>query len=211
MRIAMPSPASRMHGPAVAAMSSHLDVSTLDASSRRLSYRTDDGDVVLMCRGSDVPALVGQGLADLGVTGYDVAVEWILSSATPLTMSSFGAIRTSYVSYATRRGRTVTRIYTEYPRITAAWLSSRSGSRNVHLVRVSGSSEGLVAADEDSAGVLLVTSGQTLAANDLDHSIPLLSTDVCLVQRHPEERDLGALRVTDLTRLAMPAFTGSPP
>jgi hypothetical protein len=75
------------------------------------------------------------------------------------------------------------------------------------LIQVHGSSEGIVRADDESAGVLLVTTGKTLRDNDLDFSVPLLATDVCAITTDDSEGRFTDLGLDELPVLSMPSFT----
>ena len=152
-----------------------------------------------------MPELVASGAVDAGVTGYDVCVEWSLTHDEPLNLYALPATRTSFVTYCTVGGREVETIYTEYPAITAAWLRAHALQNSVRIVRMRGSTEGIIRVDDHGAGVLLVTSGQTLAANGLDMDVPLLATDMCLVTR-ASSRDWAV--TAGKQALPMPSFAG---
>lgn len=183
MIIAAPGPSSRLFGPAEEVVG-RLIAGLAGTRSRSLWHRSG-ADVLVRCRGFDIPELVASGAVDAGVTGYDVCVEWSLAHDEPLTLYDLPATRTSFVTYCTVAGRQVRTIYTEYPAITAAWMRARTRPDAARIVRMRGSTEGIIRVDEHGAGVLLVTSGQTLAANGLDMDVPLLATDMCLVTRGP--------------------------
>ncbi|GHJ17069.1 type 2 periplasmic-binding domain-containing protein [Micromonospora sp. AKA38] len=202
MIIAAPGPSSRLFEP-VADMFGHLLAAPQGSHPRSLWQRSGT-DVLVRCRGFDIPELVASGAVDLGITGYDVCVEFCLATGEPLIMRALPAARTSFVTYCTVAGRDVETIYTEYPAITEAWLSARADQRPVRIVRLHGSTEGVIRADDHGAGVLLVTSGETLAANGLDIDVPLLATDMCVVTRSQSVRWPGT---GDLTALTLPSFT----
>jgi len=169
-----------------------------------------NGNSIVFCRGFDVPRLVAMGIVDLGITGYDVCVEFSLAYNQKLIMRSMPAARTSFVSYCTVSGRNVQRIYTEYPAIAQAWLAARVDASPCDIVHLRGATEGIIRADPHGAGVLLVTSGTTLQANGLDLDVPLMATDVCAVARttEPIERAFGP---EVLPELEMPSFCAQAP
>ena len=69
---------------------------------------------------------------------------------------SLAPARTSYVCAVMPRRRVhISRIYTEYPNLTHAWLRHSRTFRGAEVVILHGSLEGIVALDSQSAGVLL--------------------------------------------------------
>ncbi|SCG34853.1 hypothetical protein [Micromonospora humi] len=201
MIIAVPAPSSRLFAP-VADMFGDFFTGP-DGSHPRSLWQRSGMDVVVRCRGFDIPELVAAGAVDVGITGYDVCVEHCLANGKPLFMRALPAARTSFVTYCTVAGRDVETIYTEYPAITEAWVSARADQRPSRIVRLHGSTEGVIRVDDHGAGVLLVTSGETLVANGLDVDVPLLATDMCVVTRSSAVRWPAA---DELPTLAMPSF-----
>ncbi|MEU5828640.1 hypothetical protein [Micromonospora tulbaghiae] len=203
MIIAAPGPSSRLFGPASEVVGRLL--SGLNGTGSRSLWHRAGPDVLVQCRGFDVPELVASESVDAGVTGYDVCVEWSLAHDESLALYALPATRTSFVTYCTVVGRKVETIYTEYPAITAAWLRAHARQNSARIVRMRGSTEGIIRVDDHGAGVLLVTSGQTLAANGLDMDVPLLATDMCLVTRASSvDRGVAA----GMPVLPMPSFAG---
>jgi ATP phosphoribosyltransferase len=209
MRIAAPSLSSKLHHPALGILRKHFDLPGVFFKTRpnqqvgssenlglgtapgnpngnRCLHRSETQYELVFCRGSDIPNLVGIGVVDLGLAGYDMAVESYCKSGNALDIRHFGPIRPSFVCYATLRSSKadrIARIYSEYEQITRHWAANTLGLKDVPIVPVHGSSEGLLATDQDSAAVLLVTTGETLRANG-DFSLnPLLATDLCLISR----------------------------
>ncbi|MFY1623058.1 hypothetical protein ACN261_26790 [Micromonospora sp. WMMD723] len=208
MIIAAPAPSSRLHAP-VAALVEELFPALAQEHPRKLWHRSAD-HAIIRCRGFDVPQLVASGAADLGIGGYDACVEWSLTHARPLFMWALPPIRTSFVTFCTVAGRAVHTLWTEYPAITRAWAVTSPALRAARVVPLHGSTEGVIRADPGGGGVLLVTSGETLTANGLDHDVPLLATDVCLVARTPPLTAPGPLDVSSLPALDMPSFCAAP-
>lgn len=208
MIVAAPGSSSRLYGPIVGFVNT-LFPDLRQAHPRSLWHQSGKDSLVL-CRGFDVPELVASEAVDIGITGYDVYVEWCLANGRRLDARALPAVRTSFVTYCTVGGRRPERIYTEYPAITRAWLASRAGARPMRIVGLHGSTEGVIRADSHGAGVLLVTSGETLKVNGLDVEMPLLATDVCVVTR---SRFSGSDRLIDrdaLPVLGMPSFCATP-
>lgn len=213
MIVAVPGPSSRLYGPVTELVGSRF-AGLSDAHPRALWHRLGS-DTLVHCRGSDVPELVASKAVDIGITGYDVCVEWCLANGEEVVIRALPAVRTSFVTYCTVAGRKPHTIYTEYPAITRAWLAACASPRPTRVVRLQGSTEGIIRADDNGAGVLLVTSGQTLAANGLDLEVPLLTTDVCVVTRTRPPTgqtliDLPALPVLPLPTFAKQRAPGEP-
>ena len=207
-RIAIPSASSRMHAPAFGFLTEVAGLQMATINLRTLWFELADGRQIVCCRGSDVPKLVGLGVADVGVTGYDVAVEEILAGGVELNIFAAQPVRTSFVSFVGVRSRAkITRLYTEYPNITRAWLGAGApvGS-DALIVEVQGSSEGIIRSDDSAGGVLLVTSGETLQQNGLDLSVPLLATDLCFVTRASASGHESSLSALYRSPLGLPDF-----
>ncbi|WP_030548631.1 hypothetical protein [Streptomyces albus] len=104
-------------------------------SPRTLVERLESGDTLIHCRGTDVPVLVARGIADLGFTGYDMAVEAALSTGRALDIRSLAPARPSCVCYATAPGHTpVRRLCTEYPATAGRWARATRGPRDTEVV-----------------------------------------------------------------------------
>ncbi|MEU4643994.1 hypothetical protein [Micromonospora sp. NPDC023814] len=204
MIVAVPSPSSRLYGPVADIVASRF--AGLEEVHPRSLWRRMSADSLVHCRGFDIPELVASGAVDIGITGYDVCVEWCLANDQPLILHALPPARTSFVTYCTVAGRKPRTIYTEYPAITRAWLAACADLRPMRIVRLHGATEGVIRADDSGAGVLLVTSGETLAANGLDVEVPLLATDVCVVTRTPLFSGGTLIDLPTLPVLPLPSF-----
>jgi len=170
-----------------------------------------DGSQLVYCRGTDVATLVALGVADIGLTGYDMVAETVASGRPAPTIQSLGPARTSYVCAVMPEGRTtVSRIYTEYPNLTRAWLRHSRTFGGAEVITLHGSLEGVVATDDQSAGVLLVTSGETARVNGLDMCLPLLATDLCLISNDSAADDFLGVSAESLAHLELPDFCQEP-
>jgi ATP phosphoribosyltransferase len=212
LRIAVPSPTSRLYPVAAEALGTLLG-RPIQPHGRALVDSLPDGTRVVYCRGTDVGVLVALGVADVGLTGYDMIAETTAGGRPTPAIHSLAPARTSYVCVLKPEGRTrITRVYTEYPHLTQAWLTHSRTLYGVEVVTLHGSIEGVVAHDNESAGVLLVTSGETARANGLDTCLPLLATDLCLVTRSGQRGflgglgGLGGLDIDSLSALELAAF-----
>jgi ATP phosphoribosyltransferase len=177
LRIAVPSPTSRLYGVAAEALNRLLGAPTAP-HGRVLLESLADGSQLVYCRGTDVGVLVALGVADVGLTGYDMITEAAANGRPTPAIRSLAPARTSYVCVVKPERRThVTRIYTEYPYLTRAWLSRAHMFGDAEVVTLHGAIEGVIALDDQSAGVILVTSGETAQANGLDMCLPLMATE----------------------------------
>ncbi|GAB3964791.1 ATP phosphoribosyltransferase [Actinoallomurus acanthiterrae] len=207
-RIALPSSTSRIHSSLLGIIRDAIDRPDLTFNMRNLHLPISDDYELILCRGTDVPTVIGNGAADIGITGYDMAVEWSLEHNLDLEIRSLPS-RTSFVTFATVSGRTVERIYTEYWNLTKAWQATSSRWADAELVRLHGSSEGVIRTDERSGGVLLVTSGVTAEVNGLDVTMPLMATDAVVVRPKGSDHRIGKIDPAALPALGMPTFVPS--
>lgn len=184
------------------------EVKAVTDGDRVLAKTLPSGLKLAFCRGRDVPMLVANDFAHIGLTGYDAVVEWAVAAGERLDVRSLAPTRASQVCLVTAPGRVETRrLYSEYPRLTRCWANATLAYRTAEIVHVNGSAEGLVALDSRSSGVVLVTSGETLRANALVVEHPILATDLCVVMRSDHaSRSIGDLDLDGLPRLAMPQF-----
>lgn len=143
MRVAAPSFSSRFHSPAFGALRSALPFISSVTSCRKLSVE-ENGYQIVFCRGTDVPTVLAAGLVDVGLMGYDVSVEWCARMHARLDILSLAPTRLSFVSFVSVRGRTVKRIYSEYESITRCWVKKTNALRNAEIIKVHGSSEGII-------------------------------------------------------------------
>jgi hypothetical protein len=109
-----------------------------------------------------------------------------------------------------KRRSHISRIYTEYPNLTRAWLRYSRTFRDAEVVTLHGSLEGVVATDDESAGVLLVTSGETTRANGLDMCLSLLATDLCLISYNSAADGFLGVSLAPPAPLELPGFCREP-
>jgi ATP phosphoribosyltransferase len=210
LRIAVPSPTSRLYPVASKVLERLLGKRTLPVG-RTLLTSLGDASLLVYCRGTDVSTLVALGVADIGLTGYDMVAETVAGGRPTPMIRSLAPARTSYVCLLMPEDRGhVSRIYTEYPNLTRAWLRCSRTFRDADVITVHGSLEGIVALDGQSAGVLLVTSGETANANGLDRCMPLLATDLCLISYGSAANCLSGVDTESLTTLELPRFCLEP-
>ena len=192
VRIALPSVSSKLYGVALSATFPEIASDNTFKNSRLLRY-VESGSDIVFCRGRDIPRIVDSGAADMGVTGYDVIVEYMLRSNRALVIKLLEHRRRSFVALVSSSDQAVTRIYSEYPAITHRWTQATMMYSSVEVIPVSGSSEGIISCSPTLAGILLVTTGDTLRANGLHVKCPLLWTDLCVVARKATENESMAI------------------
>ena len=141
---------------------------------------------VLLVRDDDIPHLLEEGVCDLGIVGLNVYLEKAApdSGVRKALDMDFGRCR---LSIAVPRGEAWTgpaslegrRIATTYPNILGRWLSDQDIDASV--VTLSGAVE--IAPRLGRADVIcdLVSTGSTLAANDLEETDVVLQSQAVLL------------------------------
>jgi len=154
--------------------------------SRKLILPTNQADVrVVLVRATDVPTYVAYGGADVGVTGKDTLLEHGGGGLfQPLDLQ----IAKCRVSVAVRKGfdyeRAVKqgarlRIATKYPEIARNFFAAKGV--HVDMVKLYGSMELAPLTGMADAIVDLVSTGNTLKANDLVEVEPIMDISSRLV------------------------------
>lgn len=149
-----------------------------------------DGEAVdlLLVRDDDIPALVVQGVCDLGIVGRNVLDEYVAANAAAQLRAmrdlGFGRCRLSIavprdLDYTGPASLAGLRIATTYPCLLRRWLDANSVSADV--VVLSGSVE--IAPKLGTADAIcdLVQSGATLVANQLREVDRVLESEAVLV------------------------------
>jgi len=168
---------------------------------------------LLLVRDDDIPGLIADGVCDLGIVGRNVVVEHDLARAATTTGDALSELRElgwgrcrldiaidageQWNGPAQLAGQ---RIATSYPRIVGAWLEEHQVDADV--VTLSGSVE--IAPRLGQADVVcdLVSSGATLAANNLAPVVTLLHSEAVVVgPTHPLEESRGDLADLLLRRM----------
>ena len=154
--------------------------------SRKLIFDTNQPDVrVVLVRASDVPVYVQYGGADLGVSGLDSLIE---HGGQGLYLPLDLQIAKCRVSVAVRNGfdyeRAVKqgarlRIATKYPEIARNFFAKKGV--HVDMVKLYGSMELAPLTGMADAIVDLVSTGNTLKANDLVEVEPIMDISSRLV------------------------------
>jgi len=156
----------------------------------RLYCRGEDSPFdLLLVRDDDIPGLVEEGSCEAGIVGLNLFEERRLdATGTPglqqLLQLGFGRCRLSIAlpeSEAWDGPVTLTqhRIATSYPRILEAWL--RDNAVDAEIVELSGSVEIAPRLGKADAILDLVSTGATLAANQLREVAVVLQSEAVLV------------------------------
>ncbi len=123
---------------------------------------------LILARGQDVPTIVLQGGADVGITGRDILDEGNYDLTIPLQLN-FGHCRLSFAAQQERssrlKGKGYLRVATKYPRLAADYFYHCG--LNCEIIKMHGSVEIAPALGIADCIVDLVSSGQTLRDNGL--------------------------------------------
>ncbi len=183
LRIALPNK-GRLHAPSVDLLN-RAGVKILDSSDRQLFANTIDRDIqILFARAFDIPAFVYKGVADVGVTGYDVVQENGYDVDILLDLR-FGSAKL-VVAVPENSGidgiddlPENARIATEFPNLTKKFFNSVG--KKVEIVKVSGATEITPHIGIADAIVDLTSTGTTLKVNRLKVIAEILSTSAVLI------------------------------
>ena len=187
-RIAVPSKGRLQEGTLVALRDAGLQFESTD---RALSVPVRNADIeLLFVRTEDIPELVSDGVADLGITGQDLLAEFD-GDLTELVELGYGRCRLAAAvprddaaeKLEDLAGR---RLATSHPNTTRAVLAERSIDATVVALR--GSVEVAPKLGVADAIVDLVSSGSTLLQNGLREVGTILDSQAVLVVR-PERVD----------------------
>ena len=158
----------------------------LTRGDRALSASLGGEFEALFVRAQDIPEFVADGVADVGVTGWDLVCE----SARPVERRldlGFGECR---LVAAAREDAAInalddiapgTRIATSFPRITADFFEARN--QNVEIVPISGAAEIAPLLGIAEVIVDITSTGSTLKVNGLREVGSLLTSRAQLVTR----------------------------
>ena len=143
---------------------------------------------LLLVRDDDIPGLIAQGVCDLGIVGRNVLSEQSGADQTSIAIElralGFGRCRLSIalpqdVLYASAQDLSNLRIATTYPALLDQWLKTQNVVAEV--VVLSGSVEIAPRLGTADAICDLVSSGATLAANQLREVATILDSEAVLI------------------------------
>ncbi len=135
---------------------------------------------LLFLRSKDIPEIVADGGADLGLCGEDVLVERGCEALEVIERLGFGRCRLSLAA-PTEIDLDGARIATSYPRTLGRWLEARGTAST--LVDLSGSVEIAPSLGIADAVCDLVATGSTLAQNGLTEFETVLRSEAVLFGR----------------------------
>ncbi len=166
---------------------------------------------LLLVRDDDIPGLIAQGVCDLGIVGRNVLAEQALAAVdgTPAAIE-LRALDTSRcrlaiavpqdMDYSEPKQLQGLRIATSYPALLGAWLAEHKVEAKI--VFLAGSVE--IAPKLGTADLIcdLVSSGATLAANQLREAVVILESEAVIAgpQETPQD-ERGDLRELLLRRI----------
>ena len=142
-------------------------VSDAALMSRRLAVESECGRYrFVFVKPADVPVYVEHGIADCGVVGRDVLLEYEADVLQPLDLR-ISRCRLAVAARATATGREagMLRVATKYPRVAATHFGVRGVP--VEIIELSGSVELAPVLGLADCIVDLVETGRTLAENGL--------------------------------------------
>lgn len=154
------------------------------AGDRALTASVGDAFRALFVRAQDIPELVSDGAADVGVTGWDLVLESGRTLDRCLDLG-FGrcrlvvAVREESPIRAAADLPQGSRVATAFPRVTAAYFAERK--QEVELVPVSGAAEVAPLLGIADVIVDLTSTGSTLRMNGLREVETVLESTACLV------------------------------
>ena len=176
----------------------------IDEVKRKFLARAVDFPLeVLYLRDDDIPGVVEQGSADLGIVGYNEVAE-TGADVVIVRKMGFGACRLSlaipkdqeYTGPSFFEGK---RIATSYPNVLAGWL--KANGVNAKIQKIMGSVEISPAAGLADAIFDIVSSGGTLVSNGLKEVETVLGSEAVLIARKGLEPEKQAILDKILFRL----------
>lgn len=151
-------------------------------SGRELIFKEEDSSIeFILVRAKDVGTYVEQGACDMGVMGRDLLLEHNFSVSVPLDLP-LGECRLS-VAYpqenANWKQKKNLRVATKYPRLATNYLFKLGF--NVKIIELYGSIEIAPLTQMSDIIVDLVSTGQTLKANNLTEDDVILHSTAALI------------------------------
>lgn len=171
------------------------------AGDRALTASVGDAFQALFVRAQDIPELVSDGAADVGVTGWDLVLESGRTLDRCLDLG-FGRCRLVVAVREESPIRSVadlpsgSRVATAFPRIAGAYFAQRNQA--VELVPVSGAAEVAPLLGIADVIVDLTSTGSTLRMNGLREVETVQESTACLVGP-PGGNPAQALPLSELT------------
>ncbi|MGG0277102.1 ATP phosphoribosyltransferase [Bacillus rhizoplanae] len=144
-----------------------IDCSELKDKGRKLVFQSNNSQIsFILVKAVDVVTYVEHGIADIGVVGKDILLEY---ENDVYEMIDLGVGRCKFcvasVSSYSPNGYNKKRIATKYPNITSAYF--RKKGEDVEIIKIEGSVEIAPLLGLTDAIVDIVETGQTLKENGL--------------------------------------------
>lgn len=201
LRLAIPSK-GRLYDPSKRLLRQagfHLDLD----HERKLMATSEDGNLrIIFARAADIPDFVADDVADAGITGRDLARE-SEADVEELLELGFGKCSLMVAKRETDAWKGVSaledgvRVATSFPRITRAWFEGQ-GTR-VDVVPVGGSTEITPHLGVADLVVDLVSTGSTMAVNNLEPVETVLESQAILIANPQKlEEDIIGERLREL-------------
>ncbi len=137
-------------------------------SSRKLIFQTNNQNLeIIKVRSFDVASFVKFGGADLGICGFDVLEEFSSNEIFSILDLGIGKCRMSLAAKKSfnYQGKSHIRIATKYPNITQNYFTKKG--LQAEIIKLNGAVELATNLGLSDAIVDLVSSGKTLAENDM--------------------------------------------
>ncbi len=190
LRLALPSK-GRLSQPSTRLLEQagfHLDLD----HERKLMATSEDGDLgIIFARAADIPDFVGDDVADAGITGRDLVQESEVRVEELLELG-FGRCSLMVAKRENEAWKGVdaledgVRVATSFPRVTREWFRERGVE--VDVVPVGGSTEITPHLGVADLVVDLVSTGSTMAVNNLEPVETVLKSEAVLIA-HPDKLD----------------------
>lgn len=160
-----------------------------------------DRFTILFVRAADIPEFVEEGVADVGVTGYDLVRETGRDVEEVMDLR-FGSCRLSVAVPAESKWTRAadlpdgTRVATSFPRLTSEFFAKLG--KKVHVVEVSGAAEATPHIGVADAIVDLVSSGGTLTINHLREADVILASTARMIANRTALADARGAEIRQL-------------
>ncbi len=183
-----------------------------EQSDRSLSVRVRNVDLdLLFVRTADIPEMVGDGVADVGITGQDLLAEYEAATDAELTqLATLGYGHCRLAAAVPRQSTaekledlTGLRVATAHPNVTRRIFAERS--IDVTVVPLQGSVEVAPKLGVAEAIVDLVSTGSTMMVNGLRPIDTLLTSEAVLIAT--DDTAVGRRAELDTMVMALTAVT----
>ena len=156
----------------------------------------ETGVIIIFSHAQDIPALVSEGVVDLGITGSDLIIEKD-AQVTEYLKLGFGKCRLSFAThrespYKTAKNLKGKIVGTKFIKLAENFFKE-NGINDVHIIEISGAVEVMVLLGLVDAILDVVETGSSLREHDLVERDEILKAEAVLVgnkkQKNPEMAD----------------------